>query len=288
MAKIRDTARPPPSPWASVGMTQPMIDTGEGVQGLLDALALSTTPVPVVGDVAGLASDAYRFATDPESRTLGNAMWASLGMLPFVPAMGAVTRGMGKSKDLAASIRRWAEEMGLSVSHKRSGLSGSQYLEVEKIDDAGNAVSRKVRISDHDLPPSYQQLHGAADYEVGPHSMGGGEGATDAVMWLADQFGAPVPGGMAGAVAKRRGQLADLAAAKEAEIAATSTAHAKIMSDVDKVGQAIGAGPELGERIRQAMAIARNDRRNVAVDRIADELGVARQAVKDWHFRQLK
>ena len=73
MPKVRDTARPPPSPWASVGMTQPMIDTGEGVQGLLDALALSTTPVPVVGDVAGLASDAYRFATDPESRTLGNA-----------------------------------------------------------------------------------------------------------------------------------------------------------------------------------------------------------------------
>jgi hypothetical protein len=46
--------------------------------------------VPVVGDVAGLASDAYRFATDPESRTLGNAAWASLGMLPFVPYMGAI------------------------------------------------------------------------------------------------------------------------------------------------------------------------------------------------------
>lgn len=257
-------------------------------QEMLDSAALSTMMVPVVGDVAGLAADGYRFATDPESRTLGNAAWASLGLLPFVPAMGAMTREMGKSKETAASIRRWAEEMGLSVSHKRSGLSGSQYLEVAKVDDAGNAVSRKVRISDHDLPPSYQQFHGAADYEIGPHSMGGGEGATDAVMWLSDQFGAPIPGGMAGAVAKRRKQLADLAAAKEAKDAAAFAAHAKIMSDVDKVGQATGAGPDLGERIRQAMSIARNDRRNVAIDRIADELGVARQAVKDWHYKQPK
>lgn len=281
MPKVADVGRPP-APWASLGMSHP------SAQEMLDAAALSTMMVPGVGDVAGLASDAYRFATDPESRTLGNAAWASLGMLPFVPSMGAMTREMGKSKEIAASIRRWAEEMGLSVSHKRSGLSGSQYLEVEKVDDAGNAVSRKVRISDHDLPPSYQQFHGAADYEIGPHSMGGGDGTTDAVMWLSDQFGAQIPGGMTGAVTKRRRQLADLAAAKEAETTTAAAAHAKIMSDVDKVGQAAGAGADLGERIRQAMSIARNDRRNVAIDRIADELGVARQAVKDWHHKQPK
>lgn len=282
MAKVRDTARPPPSPWASLGMAQP------STQEMLDAAAMATMMMPVAGDVAGLASDAYRFATDPESRTLGNAAWASLGLLPFVPAMGAMTRQMGKSKETAASIRRWAEEMGLSVSHKRSGISGSQYLAIEKVDDAGNAIERKMRISDHDLPPSYQQFHGAADYEIGPHSMGGGDGATDAVMWLSDQFGAPIPGGMAGAVAKRRKQLADLASAKEAESTAAFAAQAKLISDVDKVGEAAGAGADLGERIRQAMAIARNDRRNVAIDRIADELGVARQAVKDWHYRQPK
>ena len=57
-------------------------------QEMLDAAALATMPIPIVGDVAGLASDAYRFATDPESRTLENAAWASLGMLPFVPFGG--------------------------------------------------------------------------------------------------------------------------------------------------------------------------------------------------------
>lgn len=62
------------------------------LQEMLDLAALAATPVPVVGDVAGLAADGYRFATDPSSRTLGNAAWASLGMLPFVPAMGGMTK----------------------------------------------------------------------------------------------------------------------------------------------------------------------------------------------------
>lgn len=83
MPKVADVGRPP-APWASLGMSHP------SAQEMLDAAALSTMMVPGVGDVAGLASDAYRFATDPESRTWGNAAWASLGMLPFVPAMGTM------------------------------------------------------------------------------------------------------------------------------------------------------------------------------------------------------
>ncbi len=97
MPKVREAGRPP-SPWASVGMTQPLVRS-EGAQGLLDALALSTMPVPVVGDVAGLASDAYRFATDPSSRTWGNAAWASLGMLPFIPFAGIFAGKGAKTAD---------------------------------------------------------------------------------------------------------------------------------------------------------------------------------------------
>lgn len=89
MANVASNGRPQP-PWDSLALAlQPR---GEGLQGMLDALALSTSPVPGVGDVAGLASDAYRFATDASSRTWGNAGWASLGLIPFVPSMGAATR----------------------------------------------------------------------------------------------------------------------------------------------------------------------------------------------------
>ena len=85
MPNVADTSRPQP-PWDSLALAlQPR---GEGLQGMLDALALSTTAMPGVGDVAGLAADGYRFATDPSSRTWGNAGWASLGLIPFVPHAG--------------------------------------------------------------------------------------------------------------------------------------------------------------------------------------------------------
>lgn len=59
-------------------------------QGVLDAAALSTTAVPVVGDLLGLGADAYRYATQPEERTAGNFALSGLGLLPFVPAAGVL------------------------------------------------------------------------------------------------------------------------------------------------------------------------------------------------------
>lgn len=99
MPTVRESARRPPSPWESLALRQP-----PSTQEMLDTAALATMPVPVVGDVAGLASDAYRFATDPESRTLGNAAWASLGMLPFVPHAG-VTKKVAEALDMSQEAR---------------------------------------------------------------------------------------------------------------------------------------------------------------------------------------
>jgi len=59
------------------------------LQDFLDMSALATSPVPVVGDVVGLGADAYRFGTDPSSRTPLNFGLAALGLIPFVPSMGA-------------------------------------------------------------------------------------------------------------------------------------------------------------------------------------------------------
>ena len=64
-------------------------------QDTLDAAALSLSPVPLVGDAAGLLADGYRYATDPSSRTPLNYGLSALGALPFVPAMGAVTAWHG-------------------------------------------------------------------------------------------------------------------------------------------------------------------------------------------------
>lgn len=122
---MSELAPPPSLPWSrGVGLLgQPMADPGVGLlgsfqggpQGLLDALALTTTPVPVVGDVAGLAADAYRFATDPESRTPGNAAWAALGLMPFVPALSTVGKA-ADALDMSQEARMArAKEQGFDV-----------------------------------------------------------------------------------------------------------------------------------------------------------------------------
>jgi len=64
------------------------------LQDFLDMSALATSPVPVVGDVVGLGADAYRFGTDPSSRTPLNFGLAALGALPFLPPL--MSAGLGK------------------------------------------------------------------------------------------------------------------------------------------------------------------------------------------------
>ena len=61
-------------------------------QSLLDGAALATSPVPIVGDVAGLMADGLRMYQNPQERTWGNAALASLGLIPFVPNMSAVRK----------------------------------------------------------------------------------------------------------------------------------------------------------------------------------------------------
>lgn len=72
-------------------------------QNPLESAAIATAPIPVVGDVTGLISDAAMFATDPESRTLGNAALAALGILPFIPA-ASVVKALSPAEEMAKKV----------------------------------------------------------------------------------------------------------------------------------------------------------------------------------------
>ena len=74
--------------------------TGE----LLNAASLATAPVPVLGDIAGLAADARMYQMRPEERTMGNYALSALGVLPFVPSVSAV-------KTAAKGVKTAAEEL---------------------------------------------------------------------------------------------------------------------------------------------------------------------------------
>lgn len=60
----------------------------------LDAAALITSPVPVVGDVTGLAADVDMYMRDPESRNIPNYILSAAGVVPFVPAASQVRKGI--------------------------------------------------------------------------------------------------------------------------------------------------------------------------------------------------
>lgn len=82
-------------------------------QGLLDTAALTTAPVPVVGDLLGLTADAKRLYENPEERTPMNFGLSALGMLPFVPGLG-VTRRVGEMEFDRRYDRRVKEQPKLS------------------------------------------------------------------------------------------------------------------------------------------------------------------------------
>lgn len=70
-------------------------DSWEGMNTLQK---VGMSPVPLVGDIAGLLGDAQQMYENPEERTLANAGFAALGALPFVPAgLGTITGQGGKA-----------------------------------------------------------------------------------------------------------------------------------------------------------------------------------------------
>jgi hypothetical protein len=58
----------------------------DALGGLLGASAF----VPGIGDFTGPMSDAYMYATNPQSRTAGNFAMSALGLLPMIPSVGAM------------------------------------------------------------------------------------------------------------------------------------------------------------------------------------------------------
>jgi hypothetical protein len=99
----------------------------------LNALAAMTSPIPVLGDVMGLAADGAMYAKNPESRNYRNYLLSGLGVLPFIPAiasLGKATRniptGFGNQVgalgwDEIIARKRAAEGMQAAVRDPKTG-----------------------------------------------------------------------------------------------------------------------------------------------------------------------
>ena len=80
-------------------------------QGLLDVAAMASTPVPVIGDVLGLAADAKRLYDNPNERTAMNYGMSALGLLPFMPSMGSIKSVRGPQADALETAQKNAVTM---------------------------------------------------------------------------------------------------------------------------------------------------------------------------------
>lgn len=147
------------------------------------------------------AGDASPTPMTAETMDLADSMAGSM-----MGATKAAGRGLhhswegalrGKADRLAAAL----DKMGVSYNRKGSGLSGSQYFEFY---DKGDEF-RKVRVSDHELPPSYGTMHGYADVEIGPHMSGSDyEAALDQIAnWTGTKVPSQVKAGFAAAKSKQ-------------------------------------------------------------------------------------
>lgn len=172
-------------------------DAGKNIWGnmnLLERAALATAPIPILGDVTGLASDAYMYATKPEERTPFNVGMSILGMLPLIPAASATRKVTDTGFELAgpkgpikATVQpRSRETVGpapmITGVKKRQALIQDKELDVARTKYDAPQVSL-ADYADHpiiytmsDRTPSNDVLYGINDVEFkNPVYLDGGD-----------------------------------------------------------------------------------------------------------------
>lgn len=105
--------------------------TGRQVADAMQAVGLLASPIPIVGDVAGLLGDAAMYAAKPEERTLLNYGMTALGALPFVPSV-AGAKPVKKALEYGLKHRPMTVEGGAALLHDLTKSFGSDVYDMRK------------------------------------------------------------------------------------------------------------------------------------------------------------
>lgn len=105
------------------------------------------------------AGDGYRL--DAQGSVMGGLpQYKQAQQQQLSGLLGIIPVGMAKPSD---NLAKYAEKLGYAVKRENSALSDSEYL---MLSHPQLQKELKVRVSDHNLPTSYKQKHGEADFEV--------------------------------------------------------------------------------------------------------------------------
>lgn len=218
-----------------------------------------------------------------------DAFTAMLGTLPFVPYFAGMA-SKPSTYQIGDRIRKYATEMGWEVTDTaRSGASGSNYLHLARpsgrVDKYGDPIMDhvKLRISDHDLPPSYKRNIGEADYDVGISGKARADEQgdwADAIGWLARRAGIEPRGPAKSIIAKRTAERAAADAERTARLAAEPSPDAIRAAETAARDHAVAVlrqRPELVDRLRQVSAMEGKqfrDKRRAISKSVAEEIGI--------------
>ena len=114
---------------------------GQTTADMLGAAAIGTTPIPIVGDITGLAADAAMYAAYPEERTMGNYAMSALGVLPLVPGVSAL-RALRDAPTISAGSRTSLDPSSLSFRE----LDQNRLEQVSELFDSGEEINPIVTI----------------------------------------------------------------------------------------------------------------------------------------------
>ena len=121
----------------------------------LDAAAIATMPVPIVGDIAGLLADADMYYNEPEQRTLLNLGLSSLGVLPLVPPVVSMRKGAGYLGDpRLIKNPRAVREAGDDITEEAIGQGGKLIKTGSKTYKAGKDYKKDLSEMDFEFTPT--------------------------------------------------------------------------------------------------------------------------------------
>lgn len=176
---------------------------------------------------------------------------------------------------LADRIARYGERMGYSIDRGASNLSSSNYLTARRFSPDGTEIGDpfRIRISNHELPPSYGR---GGDFEVRlPNATNTGHTHgdwADAVARLAEMAGVRPPPAVTRLLNQRKPELATQAAEQASlRTAAQSTAQ--------RVASALRSDPEALLAARRFVATQNMDDLYTVSTRLANSAGRFNESV---------
>jgi len=112
----------------------------------LDAATLALQPIPVAGDIAGIANDIRHFAKDPSTITVPNVGMAMMGGLPWVPSLFGIAKRGASKKTAVEEAAQGPKLEKAPTGNLPAKLDDNQLAELEELNKQGYSTQEALKL----------------------------------------------------------------------------------------------------------------------------------------------